>query len=307
MMWIGTDNGVVRWDGRALVTTRRTGGVAIGARADDVQGPRSQHLDRRVPERPDPRQRPRRRDDAGARRPRRRHRRRPCSRIATAISGSEARAVSSACATASSRPTPRPQGLPAATQGPVYADDDERIWFAPSTGGLYWFRRRPGRPRHGRRCLATDVVYSIAGRGNEVWIGRQRGGLTRCARPVPPPSPPIPSPRPTAWRRTASTPSQSRPTAAVWAGTLSGGVSHLGDGRFTTYTVADGLASNTVATIVDGRRRHDVVRYAERRQRLSAGRWRSFTTRDGLPSNEVNALFEDTTAGFGSGRQQGSR
>ena len=28
------------------------------------------------------------------------------------------------------------EGLPAATQGPVYTDDDDRSWVAPATGGL---------------------------------------------------------------------------------------------------------------------------------------------------------------------------
>ena len=37
----------------------------------------------------------------------------------------------------------------------------------------------------------------------------------------------------------------------VWAGTLSGGVSKLSNGKFTNYTTANGLASNTVASILE--------------------------------------------------------
>ena len=38
---------------------------------------------------------------------------------------------------------------------------------------------------------------------------------------------------------------------AVWAGTLSGGASRFKDGAFTTYDTANGLASNTVASILE--------------------------------------------------------
>ncbi len=34
-------------------------------------------------------------------------------------------------------------------------------------------------------------------------------------------------------------------------GTLSGGVSNFRNGKFTTYTTADGLASNTIASITE--------------------------------------------------------
>ena len=50
-------------------------------------------------------------------------------------------------------------------------------WSAPLSGGLY-------RMRDGRVSQITidgldhDVVYSISGGKDEVWVGRQRGGLT---------------------------------------------------------------------------------------------------------------------------------
>ena len=70
------------------------------------------------------------------------------------------------------------QGLPMDGVGPVYADESGRTWFAPIGGGLYWIHDGAV----GRVSVAgsdRDVVYSIDGAGGEVWVGRQRGGVTR--------------------------------------------------------------------------------------------------------------------------------
>ena len=40
-------------------------------------------------------------------------------------------------------------------------------------------------------------------------------------------------------------------SGAIWAGTLSGGVSRLERETFTNYTIAQGLASNTVASMLE--------------------------------------------------------
>ncbi len=69
------------------------------------------------------------------------------------------------------------QGLPSENSGPVYVDSENRTWFAPVSGGLYWLKGS----RVQRVTIAgldTDIVYSISGGDGEVWIGRQRGGLT---------------------------------------------------------------------------------------------------------------------------------
>ena len=77
------------------------------------------------------------------------------------------------------------QGLPSASPGPVYLDSTGRTWFAPSEGGLYWLRDgQVGRVT--LAGLADDVIYSIAGGGGDVWVGRQRGGLTRLRGTAPP-------------------------------------------------------------------------------------------------------------------------
>ena len=74
-----------------------------------------------------------------------------------------------------------PEGLPTDGSNPVYADTAGRLWFPPAAGGLWWVKDG----EHGRITndgLDRDVVYSIDGKKEELWVGRQRGGLTQlCA------------------------------------------------------------------------------------------------------------------------------
>jgi ligand-binding sensor domain-containing protein len=134
--------------------------------------------------------------------------------------------------------------------GPVDVDPEGRTWLAPAQGGLYVLLN--GRVQPVPSIPPNEVVYSIDGRADVVWVGRQRGGLT-CLR-----------------FRNGAIASQSYTEAnglaqnsvyavyesrdgSVWAGTLNGGVSKFKDGHFTTYTTTNGLASNTVSSILETR------------------------------------------------------
>src|SRR5690606_36262336 len=131
--------------------------------------------------------------------------------------------------------------------GPILSDGDNRLWFAPVSGGLYWLR-----DGHvgAIASLRNDVIYSITGDTNAILVGRQRGGLTRI--------------RPSGDTFTTETFTERDGLAqnqvfavhraregSVWAGTLSRGATRMKDGVFTTYTTADGLASNTVSAVLD--------------------------------------------------------
>jgi ligand-binding sensor domain-containing protein/signal transduction histidine kinase len=197
-----------------------------------------------------------------------------------------------------------PEGLPTDGSNPVFVDADNRMWFRPVSGGLWWMKDG----QHGRVSAAgldDDVVYSIAGEKNELWLARQRGGLTRLSEEN------------GAWHATSYNASDGLAQnsvysvycardGSIWAGTLSGGVSKLDHGKFTTYTTADGLASNTVASILEG---SDGAMWFATPTGLSShskGHWRTFKSADGLPSENVNCLLEDragllwagTTAGL---------
>ena len=193
--------------------------------------------------------------------------------------------------------------LPSKQGGPVYVDSENRIWFAPSGGGLYVMK--DGRAQALKSpLLPKEVIYSIAGRKNEIWIGTQHSGLKRLSygNEV----------------TGATTYTQATGLAennvfavyqsqdgAVWAGTLTNGVSKFKDGKFVTYTTADGLTSNTVSAILETR--DGTVWFATPKglSALSRGHWTTHSTGDGLPSNSVNCLFEDAAGVLWIGTSKG--
>ena len=184
------------------------------------------------------------------------------------------------------------QGLPSENNGPVYVDDQGRIWFAPLSGGLYWLK-----DGHVERItlagLDRDVVYSICGGDGEIWVGRQRGGLTVLT-----------------WsgnsfvarmytqadglaQNSVYSVHRNR-DGTVWAGTVSAGVSRLKAGKFANYSMVTGLTSNSVNSIVEG---HDGTMWFATPRGLSslAGEhWTNRSTSDGLPSSDVRSIFEDS-------------
>jgi signal transduction histidine kinase/ligand-binding sensor domain-containing protein len=186
--------------------------------------------------------------------------------------------------------------------GPVYGDANGRTWFAPGQGGLYPIQDAHVQPPSA--VPGNDVVYSITGRENEIWIGRQRGGLTHLQ-----------------WRNGTAT-SQTFTEAdglaqnsvysvlesregSVWAGTLSAGVSRFRDGRFTTYTEASGLAGNTVFSILEARAGAMWFATSNGLSSFSNDQWKTYSTRDGLPAAKVNCVFEDSAGVLWSGTSAG--
>ena len=178
--------------------------------------------------------------------------------------------------------------------GALYTDPEDRTWVAPIAGGLRWLRRE----RQGSVTAAGlnhDIVYSIAGgEKDELWLGRQRGGLTRL--------------RYAQGSLIAKTYTQADGLAqnsifavyrsrngTIWSGTLSGGVSALRHGQFTTYTTANGLASNTVSSIAEGADGSMWFGTPSGLSVLSNDGWRTYSVRDGLRSPDVNCLLMSST------------
>jgi signal transduction histidine kinase/ligand-binding sensor domain-containing protein len=184
--------------------------------------------------------------------------------------------------------------------GPVFSGTD-RVWFAPASGGLYWLRDgQVGSVE----ALRDEVIYSITGEGEGVIVGRQRGGMTRVRA------------RGDAFAIETFTERdglaqnqvfavQRARDGAVWAGTLSRGASRLRDGRFTTFTTADGLASNTVAAVVETADGAVWFATPNGASVTSSNQWRRYSTADGLPSNDVNTLFEDSSRNVWIGTSAG--
>ena len=72
------------------------------------------------------------------------------------------------------------EGIPAENNGPIYVDGENRIWFGPASGGLYWLKDGLVE-RVNNAGLNSDVIYSITGDKAGLWIGRQKGGLTHLS------------------------------------------------------------------------------------------------------------------------------
>jgi signal transduction histidine kinase/ligand-binding sensor domain-containing protein len=189
------------------------------------------------------------------------------------------------------------EGLPADGGNPVFVDSENRMWFAPVSGGLWWVKG----DRHGHLSdagLDKDVVYSIAGGNSELWLGRQRGGLTQLSSHGGPFAAGTRGVR--TWKQADGLAQDSvysvyrTRDGTVWAGTLTGGASRLSKGRFRSYTTTDGLVSNTVSSILESA---DATMWFATPNGLSAlsnGHWQSWTAKNGLPSDDIDCLLEDS-------------
>jgi len=194
--------------------------------------------------------------------------------------------------------------LKSQSTGPLHVDSGGRIWIAPIQGGLRWLKRE----KSGSVIadgIANDVVYSITGSdAGDVWVGRQRGGLTHL--------------RYSGDSFTSRTYTQAEGLVqnsvyavyesrdgTAWAGTLSAGISKLKDGHFTSYTTSNGLTSNTVTSIAEGL---DGTMWFGTPNGLSAltkNGWRTYTVSDGLVSQDVNCLLQDPNGALWIGTSEG--
>lgn len=187
--------------------------------------------------------------------------------------------------------------------GALYVDDKDRTWFSPSAGGLSWLKG-DHRERVDAAGLDKEVIYSITGSKDGLWVGRQRGGLTHLHF------------KDDAFRYETFTTAnglaqnsvysvyQSR-DGTVWAGTLNGGVSRFKNGSFTTYTTANGLTSNAIAAIHEGADGTMWFATSNGLNELRDGRWRYYTSGDGLPPGNLNCLFEDSAGVLWIGTAEG--
>jgi len=194
--------------------------------------------------------------------------------------------------------------LKSQSTGPLYVDSGGRTWVAPIQGGLSWLKGEKSGVVTADG-IANDVIYSITG-GDEddVWIGRQEGGLTHL--------------RYSGNSLTAKTYTQADGLAqnsvyavykgrdgTIWSGTLNRGLSGLKNGHFTNYTTADGLAANTISSIAEGL---DGTMWFGTPNGLSAltkNGWRTYTVSDGLVSRDVNCLLRDSNGALWIGTSEG--
>lgn len=194
-------------------------------------------------------------------------------------------------------------GVPAQNNGPVYVDGENRTWFGPAAGGLYWLKDQKVE-RVTKAGLDDDVVYSITGDSTGLWIGRQKGGLTHLSLKDGLYKTESFSEAHGLAQNSVYAVSQNR-DGSVWAGTLSGGVSHFSGGKFRNYTIKDGLASNTIDAIVESANGTMWFATPNGLSALTNGSWQVFRVKDGLPSDRVNCLLEDSAGVLWIGTDDG--
>jgi signal transduction histidine kinase/ligand-binding sensor domain-containing protein len=175
--------------------------------------------------------------------------------------------------------------------GSLYADAAGRAWTGPSSGGLIWIR---GAEHHAIEGLGLDrdVIYSISGGPGELWVGRRHGGLTQLREDGGVLQP-----------RTFTAGDGLAPgvvyavyrgrDGTVWAGTLSGAVSRIQKGRITTFTSANGLSADAVTTIEETADGTIWVGTAGGLEAFRNGNWRRYGGDEGLPPGRVNSLTLD--------------
>ena len=175
--------------------------------------------------------------------------------------------------------------------GSLYIDTSGRSWIAPSSGGLIRIRGAEHQAITGL-ALERDVIYSITGGPGEIWVGRRLGGITQLRE-----EDGVLHPR-TFTARDGLAPGvvyaiyRAR-DASVWAGTLSGAVSRIQKGRITTFTTADGLRADAVTTIQETPDGVIWVGTAGGLEAFRNGTWRKYGSEEGLPPGSVNSLALD--------------
>jgi ligand-binding sensor domain-containing protein len=175
--------------------------------------------------------------------------------------------------------------------GSLYVDSSDRAWIGLPSGGLLWIR---GGERHSVASLGMDrdVIYSISGGPGELWAGRKHGGVTQLREEAG-----------VLYARTYTPGDGLAPgvvyaihrgrDGSVWAGTLSGAVSRIQKGRVTTFTSANGLSADAVTTIEEALDGAIWVGTAGGLEAFRNGNWQRYGGEDGLPPGRVNSLALD--------------
>lgn len=182
--------------------------------------------------------------------------------------------------------------LQSESSGPIYVSQDGRVWFAPFEGGLHWLKEdKSGSVTNDG--LSQDVVYSITGTKNDLWVGRQRGGLTHLGY------------HGGSMSIKTYTHAEGLPEngvyavyrsrdGSIWAATLSSGVSKYQNGHFVTYSKKSGMISDTVTSVAESPDGTMWFATPVGLNALSNNQWRAFSVRDGLPSDNINCLLSDS-------------
>ncbi len=184
-------------------------------------------------------------------------------------------------------------GLAADIVGTLHAGRDGAIW-AGTAGGLSRYSGGAFTNYTTADGLPDDAIWALAeDPDGQLWIATS-GGLSRLA----------------AGRIATANVAHGLPSdllrslhadreGGLWAGTFDAGLLRFGDGPFTTWGVPEGLSHDTVFAVLEDRRGDLWIgTFGGGLNRLSGDRIRHYTTADGLASNQVWSLAEDAAGGL---------
>jgi signal transduction histidine kinase/ligand-binding sensor domain-containing protein len=194
-------------------------------------------------------------------------------------------------------------GLPCSDCGAIYADSRQGVWFAPRDGGL--FRISQGKVQSiDVAGLKDDIVYSIAGAADEVWVARRSGGVTRLTLEGNSVRASTPWPQGESIRDAVYS-LYREPDGTVWAGTLHQGLSRLRDGTWHSFTTKDGLPSDGILAITGNGSGEVFAGTADGLAEFTNHHWISFHTHDRLPPGAVESLLLDAQGTLWIGTARG--
>lgn len=173
----------------------------------------------------------------------------------------------------------------------ILEDREGSLWLGTLAGGLTQLKEGPIASVTTLQGLPSDNVESLSpARQGGFWIGTNQGQVGRLADGAF-----LPLPATAALRGAIVRALHEDRAGRVWIGTEAG-LFCFAAGRWTRYTVGQGLPHNIVRSILEDRSgRLWIGTEGGGLARLEGGRFTTFTTRDGLPSNQIRALLEDRT------------
>jgi ligand-binding sensor domain-containing protein len=174
---------------------------------------------------------------------------------------------------------------PTQETSPVYADPENRVWFSSPQGGINLLKEGQVQEVDSASLKGADI-YSITGSKDEIWVGTQQNGLVRFRYANGVQNVQNYTNVDGLAENSVYSVYQGR-DGAVWAGTLTGGVSRFKDGRFVTFTTANGLPSNTITSTLETRDGAIWFATPNGLTSLAERKWTTYAVRDGLPSRDV--------------------
>lgn len=167
-------------------------------------------------------------------------------------------------------------------------DSDNDIWIG-TADGLFFVKNGEQTPQLlDKKELSNAFIYALAHDGSTIWIGTRRDGLFKYDKS-----------NGLLTKIESENASQDFVTSIyidqerqLWVGTNGGGIRHYNplQKKFSTYTNADGLSSNSIMGIVqdDDKNRwistdHGLCRFDNKTKQFS-----TYTINDGLPINQFN-------------------